>query len=58
MDKTAKVNSCPNCDGDLLDSDDQRFCQHCGENLKACRECENILPEEPCKYCPNCGTER
>lgn len=59
MGEAVKFTSCPACNGGLLDSEDQKYCQHCGNDVTVehCEKCEHELPDEPCEYCPYCGTE-
>lgn len=49
------VRSCPSCG--KSNSDDARFCAHCGTGLAdRCPNCGAELPGEVA-YCPSCGTE-
>jgi hypothetical protein len=47
---------CPECEGDLPDRENLRFCPRCGTNLLivACRKCGEAL-ERSWQYCVACG---
>lgn len=50
-------DACPECDADLPERDNLRFCPFCGTNvfLFPCRSCEEVL-ERGWNYCFACGT--